>query len=344
MRVGYNGRMTWDMIGHQWAVDLLRQHIMTDQVRHAYLFIGAESLGKKTLALRLAQVLNCPNLDEQGDPCGQCISCRQIQEGVFPDVRLIEPESASEEVKVDQVRELSRWLSLAPYQSRWRIAVLVDFHQANEHAANALLKTLEEPAENVLLILTARSSADLLPTIISRCEVLKLRPVPVDILSDTLQKRGMGDEETSIYARISGGFPGKAIRLLEEPETAEHRTQRLAELMQLLAADRISRLAYADALSKFHKEAALVRSEVLQVLAYWQLIWRDVLLTSYGADVAPQNPDQVDAIDQLSMQVPAEASLAVVMKIQQTSEAVQRNANIRLAMESLLLSLPHLQS
>jgi len=331
------------VIGHQWAIDLLQKHIQTEQMRHAYLLLGPESLGKTTLALRFAQALNCLQPVFHDEPCGHCIPCRQIEDGNFPDVRLIRPETTSEEVKVDEVRDLSRWLALSPYQSKWRIAILADFHQANEHAANALLKTLEEPGGNALLLLTAHSAEDLLPTIVSRCEVLKLRPVPVDELCQSLLERGLDEEDVRLYARISGGFPGKAITLLEDSEAAEHRKQRLEEHALLLTSNRAERSDYASKMSRFHKEAWVVRGEVLETLAYWQLLWRDVMLINSGANVAIQNQDLREIIDQLTLQVSVTDTLSILKKIHQTGDAVQRNANIRLALESLLLTLPYLQ-
>ena len=331
------------MIGHAWAVQLLKKHISKDRVRHAYLFTGPDSVGKRTLALRFAQSLNCERLSDDFDFCGECAACRQIENQAYPDVRMLVPTHASEALKVEEMRDLSRWLALTPYQAQRRMVILANFHQANESAANALLKTLEEPPRHVVLILTARSREDLLPTIVSRCEVLSLRSLPIEELEEILLQREGASEREREVARLSGGNPGTALRLLSDPEVVELRSQRLNELLTVLKSNRIDRFAYADGLAK-NKELQERRSQALQVLGYWQLIWRDALMKAYGADVPVQNPDQMELIERISLQVSEEDALKVIKKIQHTSEAIQRNANVRLALESLMLDLPYLQS
>lgn len=342
MIVSYNGGMRWDLMGHDWAVQLLQKHISMQHVRHAYLLTGPDGIGKRTLATRFAQALNCEKADGAPTRCGACRTCRQIEAQAYPDLRILQPEDVSATLKVDEVRELSRWLSLAPYQGKWRMALLLDFHQASISAANALLKTLEEPASQVILILTAHSTDDLLPTIVSRCEQIALRPVAIKEIEAGLLELDDDAEKAQEVARLSGGYPGRARSYLEDKEVLVLRAKRLEEHQQLLVSTRAERFAYADAMARI-KDPQERRSQTLQVLQYWQLIWRDVLLLVNGADVPLQNLDQEEWIEQISLQVNSKDVMNVIQRIQQTDDAIRRNANVRLALEALLLDFPYIR-
>ena len=186
----------WGLLGHEWAVDMLKQHITHDSVRHAYLFSGPPGLGRRTLALRLAQALNCPQPLAPGQPCGTCKTCQQIERMQYADLAVIQAEKEGGTLKVEQIRAIRQSLVLKPYQGRYRVALFLRFQEANANAANALLKTLEEAPAYVVLILTADTPEQLLPTILSRCEVMRLRPLPVETVEGYLMKNG-ADQATA---------------------------------------------------------------------------------------------------------------------------------------------------
>ena len=130
----------WNLLGHTWAVDMLRQHVANHTARHAYLVTGPPGLGRRTLALHLAQALNCTQPPSPGEFCGTCRDCRQIAAVQHPDLAIIQAETEGGTLKVDQVREVQRSLSLKPYQSKYRVAIFLRFQEANPNAANALLQ------------------------------------------------------------------------------------------------------------------------------------------------------------------------------------------------------------
>src|SRR5512139_4054575 len=113
--------MNWSLLGHEWAVDLLSQHVAQGQVRHAYLFTGPQGVGRRTLALRLAQALDCPQPTAPGQPCLKCSTCQRIQKMAYPDLSVVQAEQVGGTLKVEQVRELQHALSLAPYEGRYRV-------------------------------------------------------------------------------------------------------------------------------------------------------------------------------------------------------------------------------
>ncbi len=327
--------MGWDLRGHDWAVDLLQSHIAGSRVRHAYLFTGPDGVGKRTLALRFAQALECTTPPAAGEVCGRCRACQHVPSQTYPDLHVVESGEAGANLKVEQVRELQRHLSLSPLEGRWRIALLLRFHEATPGAANALLKTLEEPPAPVVLLLTARSAEALLPTVVSRCEVIPLRPVAHAELANMLEARGVPGEKARLISGLAGGRPGKAIRLVTDREPLEQRTEVLDDLATILRAGRVERFAYAEGLAKD-------RAEAVQALETWQSMLRDVLLVSVGAEAAHINPDRGSEVEQLAAVRPTETWVGAVEAIERTLAAIHSNANLRLALEVLALDLPRI--
>jgi DNA polymerase-3 subunit delta' len=329
--------MNWGMIGHQWAVKLLQGHLAQGQARHAYLFTGPQGVGRRTLALRYAQALNCTQPPGPGQFCQTCRECLQIARMQHPDLHVIQAEGHSGTLKVDQIRELQRSLYLAPYQARYRVVLLLRFEQANLNAANAMLKTLEEPPPQVVLLLTAESAESLLPTIVSRCEVVRLRPQPAEVVGEGLKGIQQLDEtEARLLAQVSQGRPGYALHLAGQPELLEQRDSALDDLMGLLAAGRVARFAYAESLAKDRQDLA----RVLRVLQTWLSLWRDVLFRVAGSDALITNPDRASDIGTIAGQTDLATARRTVSALNRTLDHLRGNINRRLALEVLMLDLP----
>ncbi len=326
--------MAWDLIGHAWAEELLKGHIRRGAVRHAYLITGPNGVGRRTLALRLAQALTCEQPPAPGEACGVCRNCRQIASEQHPDLHIVRRAEGTRVIKVEQIRALERLLALTPRAAPYRVALLLNFEEAHPSAANALLKTLEEPPPHVVLLLTAESAEALLPTVVSRCEVLRLRPLNPAALAEALQRRhGMPAEEAEFLAHLSGGRPGYALRLHQTPELLEARTEALENLLALLPADRIRRFAFAE-------DAAKDRSTLVALLTVWLSFWRDMLMVASGAPSALTNIDYRAHLEALAAVVPPERALAVVQAILQALDDVDHYVNTRLVAENLMLAFP----
>lgn len=335
--------MNWDMLGHEWAVNLLKEHVAQGNYRHAYLITGSQGLGRRTLALRLAQALNCLEADSPGEPCRTCRTCRQIEAMQHPDLSVIQAEQIGGTLIVDQIRELQRSLALAPYEARYRVALLLRFEEAHPSAANALLKTLEEPPPQVVLIVTAESSDILLPTIVSRCEVLRLRPIAPATVAQGLQIRwDLPQDEAHLLAHISGGRPGYALKLHQEPSIMEDRQAWLMDHHALLAASRVARFRHVEEkmIAGINKDKPRVMARLRGILQVWLSLWRDVLLRSSGASGSLSNPDQLQAIERISIHIGLESAYKTVASLERTLNLLDKNANPRLACEVLLLDLP----
>jgi len=329
--------MDWNLLGHEWASDLLQAQMSHNKLRHAYLFSGAPGIGRRTLALRFVQALNCTEPPQVGVPCRSCLTCRQIESMRYSDLLVVQAEQEGATLKVDQIRELQRSLALAPYQGRYKVALLLRFEEAHASAMNALLKTLEEPAPQVVILLTADSPENLLPTIVSRCEVLRLRPLSLEQVSQGLQDRsGLPAEKARLLAHISAGRPGLAFRFAQLPERLEQRDAWLNDLERLLPAHLVERFNEAESLAKD-------KENLRNILLVWLSFWRDVTLKSAGACVSVTNLDRLEEISALGERLDLHAAGRMAGSLERAVGLLERNINPRLVMENLMLDMPRLQ-
>lgn len=328
--------MTWDIRGQEWAEQLLRGHIQRKDVHHAYLFAGPQGLGRRSLALRYAQALNCPTPLSPGEPCRTCRVCTQTARMQHIDLSVVQAEREGGSLKVEQIRDLQQSLSLTPYEASYRVALLLRFEEANANSQNALLKTLEEAPARVILLLTADSPESLLPTIISRCEVLRLRPMPLDQLTAELTLRGLPEDEAVLLAHLSGGRLGLALRMNESPDLLEQRKVWLDELMMLASASRRKRFAYAESLSKD-------KDEMRAAFQSWLSFWRDVLLAAASPDLALTNLDRSHEIRSLAAAVGLDEARRRTIALEHALTQMDMNLNPRLLAEITLLDWPQLR-
>ncbi len=201
---------TQQLYGQSQAKNLLTRSIAADRLAHAYLFRGPDGVGKQLFAKRLAAIINC-NQSEGFVACGTCSSCKKLAAGSHPDFVLVSPQKGA--IKIDQVRALIKSLSFAPYEAKTRVVVLEDIHTMRAEAANSLLKTLEEPPENNILILTADTAGNVLQTIISRCQSIPFYSLTTDETVTILmaQEDELDLDTAHLLARLSEGSPGKGL-------------------------------------------------------------------------------------------------------------------------------------
>lgn len=326
---------SWNIFGHDWAVEMLQQHVAHQTLRHAYLLTGPAGVGRRTLALRLAQAINCQTPVASGVPCQSCRVCKQIEAGQNIDLMVVQAESEGGTLKVEQVREVQKFLSLKPYQSPYKTVLFLRFQEANANAQNALLKTLEEAPSYALLMLTADNAEQLLPTIISRCEILRLRPLLVEAVEGFLRKRDIPGELARLLAHLSGGRPGYAVRLAADNKALDFRTEKLDDLARLLSAKRRERIGYAEKLARD-------KDNFRQTLLIWLSYWRDVLLKTSGAQAALTNADRAEEIDVLSYQVDLPLARRMTEALEKSIERLEKNVNARLLAEVMLLDWPRI--
>ena len=324
----------WNIIGHQWAVELLSGQIKSNRIRHAYLILGPPGIGKYELALAFSKAFNCLNPPKAAVFCGECRVCRQFDRGQHPDLFPLERNEGDKDIKVGAMRSLMRSLSLAPYDAEYRVALISNMQHASISASNALLKTLEEPPKKVIFLLTAEIAENLPATIASRCELVLLRSVKVNILAEELISRGVDKDQARLLAHISGGRPAYAMELQSDPALLSQRTEWLNSQDTLLNADRRTRFDFAQELSK---DKTMFR----QLLFTWISFWHDVLIRSSQANTRLENLDRESQIDELATRIPQHDIHLFISDLQNTLSLIDTNINLRLAAEVLLLKMPY---
>lgn len=332
----------WKITGNEWAASLLQKQIANGKIRHAYLFTGMRGVGRRTLALRFAQALNCPQPVAPGVPCGKCITCTQIERMEYTDLSTLKRLEEKTRIIIDQIRDLQHNLYLAPYQGKYRVGLCLNFEEANDAAQTAFLKTLEEAPEKVILLITADSTEALLPTIVSRCEVLRLHPMPVTDLEKALHKEWKFEPEVSrLLAHLSQGCVGNAITLHQNPELVENKNQHVHEVIDLLASPLWERFKFAEQ----HSGVRSVRreSEIFTIFQNWLLFWSDLLAVKSNSGNPIVNIQFEDEIKSIAGKLELNQIKRSLRSQQNVFRYIDQNANPRLLTEVLLLDWPRIK-
>ena len=315
--------------GHAAAVAGLRGAAISGRAAQAYLFTGPPGIGKRTLARWFAQLLVCDAGDAGLRPCGHCRACRLTAAEAWPDLhRLPVP------LRIEAVRELQHDLALAPSASAHRVAILPEVELASLGAINSLLKTLEEPPRQVVLLLTSGDASAVLPTVRSRCQVLPLRPLGVAQLSAALVEGwGQSAEQAELLARLADGRLGWAVRTLSDESVLADRAAWLAGLARARSAAVAGRLALAG-------ELARGAEGLPGGLAVWSAWWRDVLLAGQGLTNLIVNRDRLDEVSGAAVHYATAQVVAALRAVESALRALAANASPQLTLEVLLLELP----
>ena len=315
--------------GHATQLATLTQALEQDRLHHAYVFIGPEGIGKRTLAFCLTKAIHCA--ESAHDFCGACGSCVKIENRNHPDVRLIEPLAGKKDISIEQVRALEKELNYRAFSGQKKIAIIDPAASMNFSAQNALLKTLEEPPAGSMLILIATSAGGLLPTLLSRCLRLTFTPLTeADVTRHLVERKRMSAERAKLLASISLGSLGRAL----SPEMDEV-GQKRAAWVDALAAARVS-----GGWASFAEELAKDRTETLQFLDWLAEWYRDVLV--YQATQGSGEVSNRDLLEKLQGQA-ADLSVGKALRLRSralaASARIRRNVNRRLALENLLAKI-----
>ena len=372
----------WQTLGQEKLLPRLERALALGRQAHAYLLTGPPHVGKMTLAVDLACAMNC-RASETGAPCGACGQCLRIRRGVHPDVQTLEmqqPEDADDSAAGDPpparrsptrtvigIRELKDFLaavSLQPFEGARKVLIINDAGRLSPEAANALLKTLEEPPPQVVFLLLAYDEDELLVTIRSRCQPLALAPLSRAAMQRELTERRQAAPELAaqLYA-LSRGCLGWALTALADPAVLEQRQADLERLQETLAAGLETRFTYANEVARVFQSN---REAGRELLALWLRWWRDLLLIKENAadaadadgndagDAAAGDADgagnAANYLHNADCRAELQAAAAplstrqitrFIHRIMETQTALDRNVNPRLAMEVLMLDLPN---
>jgi DNA polymerase-3 subunit delta' len=332
----------WNIVGHAHAIDILCRTLLAQQVRHAYLLAGPQCVGKNLLAHRFAQTLLCTSGADPRvaptEPCNACLSCRKVLHRNHPDVHIISRASDKQFILIEQIRALQSDSARRTLEGRRNIFIIQNAHEMNLQAANCLLKTLEEPEPDVVLILTVPDAGLMLPTILSRVQQIPMQLLTTAQIKQALvQQWDVESADADLIAALAAGRMGWAVQAVEDDEMLDERASQLEMLSKLPSMNKMQRFDLAQKLSSDGDKAR-------ELLELWLLWWRDLVLAAHGCLDLTIN---VDMRSTLQMQAarfgPSEAE-RMLRAILQTMESIEQNVNVRVALEVLMLDVPTLKA
>jgi len=338
-----------EISGHEKAISFLRRSIASGRAGASLIFHGPEGVGRRFAALSLAQALNCDEAPGEGcGSCGACVRIARVERGTVeegehkgdareythhPDVHLLVP--GRNEIRIDEVRALRQAAQRRPFEGRRSVFIVDPAERMAAAAANAILKTLEEPPPGACIVLIASDPAALLPTVRSRCSLVPFHPLPLSLIEELLARGGgMDPADARIVAALSDGRPGRALRFDLEGYREKRRV--LIEILERLARPLPRAHIIKDAEALGARGEAADAEEALEIL---ESLLRDALLLQAGAkDVRLANPDVADRIQSLANMMGG-ALLGALGRIGRARADVRWNVNRQLLAEALLLDL-----
>lgn len=326
------------ILGHDGAKAHLQAALADRQMSHAYLLEGTHGVGKKTLANAFVKTLLCqapiagPN--GQQDCCGRCQSCRSFDHDNHPDVKRIRTLPDKNTISVKQIRdELVKDISIRPYGGQYKIYLIEEAERLTVEAQNAMLKTLEEPPAYGLIIMMAESAAAFLPTILSRCVKISLQPLDSKVVKAELGRRGVESGKAGIAAAFAQGSIGQALKLCEDENFEEMRT----ELFQFLG--RIPQLSQLEVMkgSQLWDQFKSEQEALFSLLLIW---YRDILVYQETRDPAQiLCADQLETIASMASYYENRKLIQITDKVLDIHKKLKANANAALAIDCLLMEL-----
>ena len=320
-----------DVLGHERIRDLLGRALASGRLPPALLFVGPRGVGKRTLALAVARALLCPDGASQGDACGKCPACHRSGKALHPDLFLAEPEGATLTLKIERVRDLVREIDARPFEASARAIVIDDAHTMTEQAQNALLKSLEEPPPTSHVFLVTPSPQTLLPTIRSRCQTLRLGPLPAALLEATLAERlSLSPAEARLRVSVSAGSLGQALAF--EGETYGALRDELLKTMAGWGRGGVGVVDRQDA-----AESLGERDDLIPALGVLRTLLRDVAALAAGA--RPEtllNADIADSLAPLAASPLGARAAALAEATGETLFGLKGNASKVLSLDVLL--------
>lgn len=328
----------WQTIGQNRILALLEHSIKNNELAHAYLIAGPPHIGKMTLAIDFAQAINCEGTQP---PCKECQACRKIAGRKHADVVIInntEDGSAGSkthsEISIDEIRELQHSANLPPYEGKRKIFIINGAERLSNEAANCLLKTLEEPPPHVIITLLTSNEPMVLPTIVSRCQRLELKPLPHDdICKILIGYYKLDSQKAKLLANLAQGCPGWAINAALDNTALVQRAQFIKDMFALLEATWGERLAYAAKLG----DSRIVAEEIFKT---WLVCWRDIMLIKNGYKEAVASSDYLEILERVSQKVTLVEMRNFINILIKSLSYIASNANLRLVIEVALLNMP----
>jgi DNA polymerase-3 subunit delta' len=320
-------------------VALLERALSSDRLSHAYLLSGPRDIGKRTLALKLAHAALC--LDDAGAvPCGGCASCHRFDSFNHPDLRIVELEAERVQISRQEIGRIQADASLKPLIGTRKVCVIVEVERLSPVAGNQLLKLIEEPPPGLSFILTTTDLDAVLPTIVSRCQVVRMQPVARETIElHLVQQQSVEESIASGIAQAADGRIGWAIRAGADQAMLEHRSLAIQDLVTLIEAGGVQRLLKSQEMAARWTND---RAGVIEELDWWARSLRDLAISAVIPSGDAVESEDVGGLAQVDGRLGAEEAIQGARATQQTALLLEQNVHPRIALDTLVLDLPRL--
>lgn len=318
-----------EIVGHEIQIKALKNSINNKSISHSYLFQGEEGLGKRNIALAFSKTLLCE--EEKDEPCNRCNSCIKFDGGNHPDFKLLTSEKGI--IKSEEVEKVIKAMATTPFQGKRKVFIIEDSHMIRVDIQNKLLKTLEEPPEYMNIIMITSNANKLLPTILSRCQIIKFYPISNSKIIDLLVREyNINEDEAYFISNFSKGSIDKSVELAKSQEFFHRREEGIKILDSLLKGDKIKALTSMD----FFNENKDNVEEILDIFLYWL---RDLLVyKEVGESSILINKDKIELLREQSF-VDLKKINDIIYRIEDTKLNINRNINYGLSIETMLLNI-----
>ena len=332
----------WRVIGQESVVSLLKNSLKKKSLSHAFLISGPNHVGKMTLAVDIAQAINC---ERDNPPCGECGSCLKIQQGKHADIQIIslipqneEDDKARTEISIDDIRQIQHTVSLPPFEGKHKAFIIEGAESMSIEAANCLLKTLEEPVTQAVFMLLTTNDGLIPETVASRCQKISLNPIAASEIEKILiTDYDIDSQKAIVLSRLSHGCFGWALSAAQDERVLADYFEKRSKVLEMIAAVLQERFSYAGTLStQFAKD----RAAVYEILDIWLDIWRDILLLKAGLAESVDNIDIEKQLTQWSAAIDIACIRNSIQAIHEAKKRLDLNANSRLVLEVMMLDIP----
>lgn len=345
-------KLNWPILGNGHIVDFLAKSLAAGETAGTYIFTGPDNLGKTTVASYFAYSLLCHNRAKaKAVPCGECPACRQhLLEraekdednlaSIHADFHLIKKEKDKKNISIEQVRDFIRTLGMSSFLNSYKIGIVKHAESLSQEAANALLKTLEEPKDKVVIILVTSNLEALPATIVSRSQVLRFYPVKADIIYEYLIKeRGASRSAAKNFSRLSLGRPALAVKFLEDKEFYEKYLSRVKVFLDFAGASYHERFAAIDKILGQKAAGQVAARTARRILEAWQGLVRDLMLLHYGQGDLVQHEVVIEGLEKSKDKFALPELFKLAANLDRAGEYLAANLSPKLVLENVAMGV-----